>query len=152
VQFDTSLNIPYIFQKTGYSCAASCLQMMLAAAGLKMNHWNAIRILKAYPDGTDVATFRRIYRMFTGRTLASVTIKGVRRAINRGVPVLAEDSVSSKQDHLVVVYGYDGDEYLVHDPALFTILRRGNIGRRSSDDLLRQSGNRFYSPRSSLRT
>lgn len=43
-----------------------------------------------------------------GRRMRQVTIIGVKRALNRGVPVLAVDSVTSHQDHVVVVTGYEG--------------------------------------------
>ena len=101
------VNIPVSrkFQLTWFSCGPACLQMLLAHAGVKISHWEAIRVLGAFPNGTDMDTFRQVYRRYTGRILAPITYRGVKRALNRGFPVLAVDSASSPFDH---VMSYEG--------------------------------------------
>lgn len=122
--------------------------MLLAHAGIKISHWEAIRVLGAFPNGTDMDTFRKVYRRYTGRLLAPITYRGVKRALNRGVPVLAVDSASSPFDHVIVVRGYDQERFLVHDPAL--IVRRKGIPkvRRTKEELIEAAGDEFYAPRS----
>ena len=68
------LLIPRNIQKTWFSCGPSCLQMMLAADGIDVSHIEAIRLLQAFPNGTDMDVFRRVYRAMTGRMLRPVTI------------------------------------------------------------------------------
>ena len=48
--------------------------MMLAADGIDVSHIEAIRLLQAFPNGTDMDVFRRVYRAMTGRMLRPVTI------------------------------------------------------------------------------
>ena len=54
----------------------------------------------------------------------AIDLQGVKRALKRGVPVLAVDSVSEHQDHVVVVTGDEGDDFTVLDPALFSRSKR----------------------------
>lgn len=48
------LPIPRNIQKTWFSCGPSCLQMMVAADGVRLSHLEAIRLLQAFPNGTDM--------------------------------------------------------------------------------------------------
>ena len=138
--------IPLILQKTPFSCGASCLQMMVAVDGIHLSHLKAIRLLNAFPDGTDMSVFRRVYSKLTGRTLHRITIAKIKAALNRGVPVLATDSVTTKYDHVIVVADWDGDDFIVRDPALFSLKKGFHRSRRSREALREAAGNQFYAP------
>ena len=70
-----------------------------------------------------------------------------KRALNRDMPVLAVDSVTDHQDHVVVVTGYEGEDYIVLDPALFSRSKGIHRSRWSRQDLRESSGDEFYAPR-----
>ncbi len=120
--------------------------MMVAADGIRLSHIGAIRLLQAFPNGTDMDVFRRVYRAMTGRRMRQVTIMGVKKALNRGVPVLAVDSVTDYRDHVVVVTGYEGDDFIVQDPALFSRSKGIHRSRRSRQELREAVGDEFYAP------
>lgn len=143
-----ALAVPYRPQWTPFTCGPACLQMMLAHGGIRISHLRATRELQAFPDGTDLARFQSVYRKLSGRLLARITFRGVRRALNRGVPVLAVDSVSSPQDHVVVVTGYKDDMFRIHDPAPFSLRRGFSKSWRAKNDLV-AAGVEFCTPRSS---
>jgi len=48
--------------------------MMVAADGIDVSHFEAIRLLQAFPNGTDMDVFRSVYRAMTGRILRAVTL------------------------------------------------------------------------------
>lgn len=143
-----TLSVPYRPQWTPFTCGPACLQMMLAHRGIRISHLRATRELQAFPGGTDLEHFRTLYQKLSGKKLNRITFRGVRRALNRGVPVLAVDSASSPQDHVVVLTGYRGDMFRIHDPDPFS-LRRGFSKRwRIKDDLIAAAEDEFYAPRS----
>jgi ABC-type bacteriocin/lantibiotic exporter with double-glycine peptidase domain len=124
--------------------------MMLKHVGIELSHKEAIELLNARPSGTSIEDFQRVYRKLTGKRLAPITIKGVKRAINRGVPVLAVDSVREDEDHFVVIYGYDDELFLVHDPTPVRILKLAMAPpKRTYEELREAAGDQFFAPRSS---
>lgn len=135
-------------QWTPFTSGPACLQMMLGHAGVRISHLKATRELKAFPGGTYMEEFQRVYRTYTGRKLGRITYKGILRALNRGVPVLAVDTVESTSDHLVVVHGYDGESYHVHDPSIFSFAKGFNRRKRMLKELKEAAGDEFYAPRS----
>lgn len=138
---------PRRFQLTPFSCGPACLQMLLAHQGINMSHLRATLALKAFPRGTILEDLQRVYRHVTGHRLARITFRGVRRALNRGVPVLAVDTVTRPEDHVVIIHGYEGDTFFVHDPAPFSLSKGLSRSRRSKEDIIRDSGDEFYAPR-----
>jgi hypothetical protein len=122
--------------------------MLLAHRGIRMTHLAATIALKAFPGGTAMEDLQRAYKRATGQILARITFRGVRRALNRGVPVLAVDSVTDPEDHVVVLYGYQGDTFFVHDPALFSLAKGFCRRRRTKQEIVAAEGDEFYAPRS----
>lgn len=110
-----ALSVPYRPQSTPFTCGPACLQMMLAHQGIRISHLLATLELKAFPDGTNLGRSQSVYRKLT-----RITFRGVRMALNRGVPVSAVDSFSTPFDNLILVTGHTGDMFRVRDPTPFS--------------------------------
>jgi hypothetical protein len=121
--------------------------MLLAHQGIRISHLAATIALKAFPGGTSMEDLQRAYKSATGQILARITFRGVRRALNRGVPVLAVDTVTNPEDHVVILYGYEGDTFFVHDPAVFNLSKGFSRNRRTKQEIVEAAGDEFYAPR-----
>lgn len=121
--------------------------MLLSHRGIRMSHIAATLALKAFPGGTAMEDLQQAYKRITGHILARITFRGVRRALNRGVPVLAVDTVTNPEDHVVVLHGYQGDTFFVHDPAMFSLSKGFSRSRRTREEIVKASGDEFYAPR-----
>lgn len=80
-----TLSVPYRPQWTPFTCGSACLQMMLAHQGIRISHLRATLELQAFPGGIDLGRFQTVYKTLSGKRLARITFRGVRRAMNRGV-------------------------------------------------------------------
>ena len=106
-------------QIDGYSCGAQCAYMILKYYGKARSIKNVKKEAGTNEDGTESEPIKKLFRKrgLTVREFSNGNLSRLERAIDRNSPILAHIS-TRKEDHWVVVYGYDKDNIWVADPSL----------------------------------
>ncbi|MFZ1263706.1 MAG: C39 family peptidase [Chitinophagaceae bacterium] len=130
------MEIPFYRQGSASTCWAACIQMLCEGVKHKPFH-EVFDILKkvGYTDGVSPAQFKffssaishmRIYTDATAVTeywqynSAEGLTKAIKHHIALGHPVMLLTTYSimtTKDGHAVIITGYDGGRFFVHDPA-----------------------------------
>jgi len=128
-------------QTTGYSCVASVFQSVLHyMANKKISHQHAIDVLDCEPDGALLTDIPKVLRKKFGVPARSrqIKISQIRNAIDKKSPVIAADVKTWKDEHAVLVIGYNDDGYWVLDPlAIFPVFFNNKEFKRVHREFLR---------------
>ena len=102
-------------QWTHFSCTAAVLQMVAHHYGIKMGHIEAITLTGCTMDGAALTAIADVLKE-SGLKTRHVTSSGVRRALQRGQPVISHDAVSYQSDHAILVIGQTPKGFWIADP------------------------------------
>lgn len=110
-------NFPRKIQRNSFSCGAISTYIILEYFGISVSYNKVFRLLGTDQDGTAAYDIKRTFKKFglKSRTNARMRIGGLKKAINKGCPVLI--SICS-DEHYAVVYGYSKTHIFVMNSSL----------------------------------
>ena len=127
------LTIEHCTQEAEAGCLAACVQMALAHLGILLSQQTLNRLFGLTAAGVPTSRLERLKRYGVQATLRQGTVDDLRREIDRGLPpilflrtgLLPGWSIDTQ--HAVLVSGYDGEDFLVNDPAFLTAPQRIDV-------------------------
>jgi len=107
-------------QWTRYSCSAAVLQMGIRhVTGQRLNHLAAIRLTECQPDGCTLARLQSVFRKQGARVRSvRLSVRVFSRVLDDGHLIVAGDTLSWREDHVILVIGYTANRFWIIDPII----------------------------------
>ena len=114
----TQLDVKPFQQETAYSCTAAAAQSLFHYFGFDLDHKTAIKLTKCDEnDGCHLKWVAHLCKKLCGCRYKTIkSISEIQRHIDLSRPILAGDDYTYKDDHAILIVGYDQNNFSVLDP------------------------------------